>query len=293
MNDGVLVGTTSLIRSNSFDVNMLDMFVRAAVEEFNTDIDALAIAVPGVLDSGKCALISAHGKYSALLSFDLRNWASDRFGVPVGLENDARAALLGELRFGDAAGETDAVLMVLGTGIGTAAVMEGVLVSGRHGHAGILGGHVTVDINAAECVCGNVGCAESLASTWALGDALRNDPGYSESTWATFPQPEDIEALVSQATRGDEVSQRTLAHFVNVWGATLVSLCHAYDPEVVIVTGGVLHSAAAIKPQLQRYLHAHLWPSAHRPNFLVPAHPHLSVMRGLSALELSQQDSER
>ena len=101
-----------------------------------------------------------------------------------------------------------------------------------------------------------------------------------------------MKSLVILAKRGDELSKRVLAHFINAWAITLVSLCHAYDPEVVIVTGGVLQSTEIV-PQLQSYVNAHLWSSSYRPRLLVPAHPQLSVMRGLSALELTALDDGR
>ncbi len=291
MSEGDLLGTVVHSRSESFDIDELDALVTHALKEFDSHhITGIAIAVPGVMNAGKSSLVSAHGKYSALLGVDLKSWAFERFAVPFGLENDARAALMGELAFGVAVGQKDAVLMVLGTGIGTAAVMNGVLLYGRHGHAGILGGHVTIDRNAATCPCGNVGCAESLASTWALKAALEDDPLFPKSAWVREPATQGIKGLVALAGDRDDLSERMLAHFVNAWAITLVSLCHAYDPEVVIVTGGVLQSRQIV-PQLRSYVHAHLWSSAHRPQLLVPVDPQLSVVRGLSALELTPRES--
>jgi len=288
MDQGNLLAALTAERSASFDITDLQKFVERALAKFGTDaVAGIAVAVPGVIDVRRSTLVSAHGKYSALVGADLKSWASSHFAIPFGLENDARAALMGELTFGIAAGETDAVLMVLGTGIGTAAVIDGVHLYGRHGHAGILGGHVTIDRNAPACPCGNVGCAESLASTWALTSALRDTPNFSDSAWALQPAEHGIKGLVRLAHDGDYLSQQTLSHFINAWAITLVSLCHAYDPNVVIVTGGVLQ-AAGIAPLLQSYLHAHLWSSAYRPKLLVPVQPQLSVMRGLSALNLHE-----
>ena len=293
MSGGNVLGTLAAARSDSFDIGELEMFVDESLAKFRAhDVTGVAVAVPGVTNAGKSTLISAHGKYSALLGVDLRSWASRRLEVPFGLENDARAALTGELAFGVATGEKDAVLMILGTGIGTAAVIDGVQLYGRHGHAGILGGHVTIDRNAATCPCGNVGCAESIASTWALNSALEEAPDFSDSAWARESAAQGMKSLVILAKRGDELSKRVLAHFINAWAITLVSLCHAYDPEVVIVTGGVLQSTEIV-PQLQSYVNAHLWSSSYRPRLLVPAHPQLSVMRGLSALELTALDDGR
>lgn len=293
MDEGNLLGTLTEPRSDSFDTAGLEEFILRSLMKFGShEITGIAVAVPGVMNAGKSSLISAHGKYGALLGIDLKNWASSRFELPFGMENDARAALAGELAFGVAVGQRDAVLMVLGTGIGTAAVIDGVQLQGSHGHAAILGGHFTIDRYAASCPCGNVGCAESLGSTWALKSALENDPLFPNSAWAQQSLSPGIKELVISAGNGDELSIKTLSHFVNAWAITLVSLCHAYDPEVIIVTGGVLNSKEIV-PQLRTYMDAHLWSSAHRPEILVPAHPQLSVMRGLSALDLAFHESNR
>jgi glucokinase len=229
------------------------------------DVTAVGVALPGVVDRRAGTLVRAHDKYTSLAGVDVRAWAEQAFGAPAAIENDARAALVGETVHGVAAGARDAVLMTIGTGIGTAAMIDGVVLRGATDHAGILGGHVTVDIDAAACNCGNVGCAESLASTWAL---------------RTHP---DLRALV-EAAGHDRGARDVLDRFVRVWGAALVTLCHAYDPAVAIVSGGVLAARDAIVPGLTAHLERHLWSSAHRPVVVVPDRPDLSVLRGLAVI---------
>jgi glucokinase len=238
----------------------------------------VGVALPGVVDRRAGALVRAHDKYTSLAGVDVRAWAEKAFGAPCDIENDARAALVGETVHGVAAGARDAVLVTIGTGIGTAAMMDGVVLRGATDHAGILGGHVTVDVDAESCPCGNIGCAESLASTWALGRALQQHPEFASSALAAGPV--DLRAL-TEAAPTDTVARDTLDRFVRVWGAALVSLCHAYDPAVAIVSGGVLAARDAIVPGLTAHLERHLWSSAHRPRVVVPERPDLSVLRGL------------
>ena len=98
------------------------------------------------------------------------------------VENDARAALLGELAHGAAVGVRDAVLLVAGTGIGTAAVIDGQLIRGRSGHAGILGGHLTIDRGGDPCNCGNLGCAEVYGGSWSLPAGITMAEVFSAAT---------------------------------------------------------------------------------------------------------------
>ncbi|MCB8045119.1 ROK family protein [Microbacterium oxydans] len=77
-------------------------------------------------------MLHANAKYDFLEDIDLHAWAHTEFDLPSVVENDARAALIGETSSGSAAGERDAVLVTLGTGIGTAAMIDGSPLRGTH-----------------------------------------------------------------------------------------------------------------------------------------------------------------
>lgn len=234
--------------------------------------DAVGIAVPGVVDPSTGRMLHANAKYDFLRDFDLSAWSLREFGLPAIVENDARAALVGETASGSAAGERDAVLVTLGTGIGTAAMIDGIPLRGRTGHAGILGGHETVDIDGPLCPCGNIGCGEALASTWALGERRRAEASL-----------DDRAVTMSDVFSGDahaDIRDR----FLHVWGAVVTSLVHSYDPAVVILSGGILRAGSAVRTPIETYVRDHLWPSMSTPRFLVPPEPELSVARGLSVL---------
>ncbi|ADD41956.1 ROK family protein [Stackebrandtia nassauensis] len=235
---------------------------------------AVGIAVPGVVDRAAGRLVKAHDKQQELADLDLVVWAKAAFGLPAVVENDARAALVGEISTGSAPGATDAVLVTLGTGIGTAAVMDGVLLRGAHDHAGILGGHLTVDLDGGLCNCGNVGCAESIAGAWALRRELA----------ARGDAVTDVKELFAAAEAGDADAVALRDRAIRAWGACVVSLCHAYDPRVVILSGGIMRAGTAVGEPIQTYVHKHLWSSSHRPAFVIPDRPDLSVLRGLSVL---------
>lgn len=226
--------------------------------------DAVGIAVPGVVDPRTGRMLHANAKYDFLRDFDLSAWSLRKFGHPAAVDNDARAALVGETSTGSAAGERDAVLVTLGTGIGTAAMIDGVPLRGRTGHAGILGGHLTVELDGPICPCRNVGCGEALASTWALSDRVSMAEVFS-----------------------DDVHRTVRERFLHVWGAVVTTLVHSYDPQVVILSGGILRAGAAVRAPIEAFVRAHLWPSMTMPRFIVPPEPELSVARGLSVLARS------
>ncbi|GAA1537689.1 glucokinase [Microbacterium ginsengiterrae] len=276
--DGVRVLATDRlpVTGDARDLNAAVTASRALLSSCGAMPTAVGIAVPGVVDPASARMLHANDKYAFLNEFDLSAWAYDQLGVPAVVENDARAALIGETSTGSAAGTRDAVLVTLGTGIGTAAMIDGVPLRGVSGHAGILGGHVTTDIYGPLCPCGNVGCAEALASTWAL----RN--GGSEAASSSLDDPQ--EAATMREVFAGEAHADVRAGFLHVWGATVVTLIHMYDPRAVILSGGILRAGAAVSGPIETHVREHLWPSMTAPRFIIPPEPEYSVARGLSTL---------
>ena len=271
--DGAVLASGSI--PNRAEPADLDAAVRLA-EKLRPAGDRMriGIAVPGVVDRAGTRLVSAHGKYDYLRGVDLATWSVDRFGVRATVENDARAALLGELAHGAAVGVRDAVLLVAGTGIGTAAVIDGQLVRGRSGHAGILGGHLTIDRGGEPCNCGNVGCAEVFGGSWSLPAGVTMAEVFSAP-----PDPDGQHRLAERVLQS--------------WAITALNLCHAYDPSVVILSGGAIDLAGARIQQIERYLHQHLWSSVPRPTVVVADDPTRSVVRGLAALTQTTAGDDR
>jgi glucokinase len=178
--------------------------------------------------------------------------------LPFFLENDARLALLGEYAFGAARGAQDVVMVTLGSGIGGAALINGRLLESKHGLAGTIGGHLPVVLDGRLCSCGNRGCAEAEASTVVLGEIYPRQPG-AEHGLLNDKRTIGFAQLFDAADAGDEPAVSALDHCLRVWSALTVGLIHAYDPEVVVFGGSVLHRAADILPRLQEYVHNHAW----------------------------------
>jgi glucokinase len=271
-----------------------DVVGQLLAEESVDHVSHVAIAVPGVVDARRTALTAAFGKYDDLLGVDLVAWARAEFHADGTVEHDGRAALVGEQTFGVATAEPNAVLVTLGTGIGTAVAVDGIVLTGPHGHAGILGGHATVCIDGPGCTCGNVGCAEAVASTWALDRELRAHPGMGTDTASAGAWRDRLESGESigvgdliaavDAPTPEPIASDLLERFLRVWGAVVVTMCHEFDPDVVILTGGVLRAGERIAGPVRSYVGRHLWPSMPRPRIVVPTHPDRSVLLGLAAI---------
>jgi glucokinase len=212
----------------------------------------------GLVDGRNGRVVSTNHKYSDATDIDLPAWARQEFGLPLILENDARLALLGERHAGAAQGSDDVVMMTLGTGIGTAVVIEGQLLRGKHFQAGCLGGHFTIVSGGRRCSCGARGCFEAEASTYALPDVCRTWPGFQASRLSKETKL-DFATLFRCAEEGDKVSEEIRERSVDIWSACALSLVHAYDPELLVVGGGVIRSSYPILAKIQKHVETYAW----------------------------------
>ena len=230
----------------------------------------IAIGFPGIVDVRNGRILSTLKKYEDAIHLDLGQWAIEQFGLSLRIENDARMALMGEQYAGAAQGVQDVVMITLGTGIGGAAMMLGKLVRGAHSQAACMGGHLPVNYLGHKCTCGNVGCAEAEASGWSLPRIVRETRGFKKSSLANVARI-DFRALFTAARNGDAVANTVRQHCLKVWAANAVALVHAYDPEVVVIGGGVMQSADDILPFVEEHVEKHVWTSWGTPEVCAAA----------------------
>lgn len=221
------------------------------------DLGGVGAAFPCIIDSKQGRILSDFVKYTDANDLDLHGWVNETWQIPLVMENDARAALVGEWQYGHGQGVNHLVQMTFGTGIGTAVLMDGRLLRGSHFLAGNLGGHVTIDLHGDLCSCGNIGCVEAVASTWALPAMLDRMAGM-ESNMPDV-QPPDYKTIFEWAAKGDKLALAVKEQSIYTWGLAMVNLVHAFDPERVIVSGGVMREGENILSTFQAMLDKHTW----------------------------------
>ena len=235
---------------------MNDLLLQQSVSA--NEIAGLGISIPGIVDSKQKKILSIDNKFNDAPDLDLSAWVSETWHTELQLENDARAALTGEWQYGNGKGYNDVVLMTIGTGVGSSAVIEGKILRGKHYQAGVLGGHFTVNINGQKCNCGNYGCVEVEASTWNIERICKANESFAGST-LTKELKIDFESIFRCAEEEDKLAIQLRDQCLNVWSACAVNLIHAYDPEILIVSGGVMESAGIIIPYLQNKINENAW----------------------------------
>jgi glucokinase len=164
-------------------------------------------------------------------------------------DNDARAAMLGEVLWGAARGLSDALMLTLGTGVGGAILANGVLLRGATGIAGHMG-HVTIEPDGHLCICGNRGCLETVFSSKAIeSEAMR--AVHSGCVTRLAESPVSCVALFRLAAEGDAIARDIRDRAIRRLGAAIAGLLFVFDPEAVILGGHITDAGETLLLPLQ------------------------------------------
>jgi glucokinase len=218
----------------------------------------IGFGFPGLVSPQSNKILSTNAKYDDALNIQLDDWVKENWNVDFFLENDVRLAAVAEWKLGAAKDTNDLVVMTLGTGIGTSVITSGKLLRGKHFQAGCLGGHISVVYNGRMCNCGNRGCVEAYASTWALKERVEQHHSFYQSSLSTVPVI-DFETLFIEAENRDALAIEFKNDCIGLWSAAIVNLIHAYDPEVIVIGGGVMQRHEELIPLIKEKVYQHAW----------------------------------
>ena len=187
---------------------------------------------------------------------------NEAFDVPCILTNDANAAAVGEMIYGNAKNMKDFVVITLGTGLGSGFVCGGVLLNGKHGIAGEVG-HTSVNPNGRYCNCGKRGCLETYVSATGIKRTvyklLADHLEPSELRGISF---EDLNTkMISEAAnRGDVVAKEAFEYTGRILGMKLAETVVHTDPEAIFLFGGLSMAGDLIFKPTIRHMEANLMP---------------------------------
>jgi glucokinase len=209
---------------------------------------ATGVSVPGAVDASSGRLLDLVARLDVGEDGVDLGAALVELGLPVFADNDARAALAAERRWGVARGSDHVAMLTLGTGVGGAVVIDGAP-PGTDVLAGNQIGHFTIDLHGEPCVCGNRGCADTLASaTGLLRLAAQRGRSYSDGA-----------AVFAAAARGDDTARGAVEQFTAALTALVVTVIHAYQSEIVVIGGGLSGAAELFLPVVQEQVAARAW----------------------------------
>lgn len=219
----------------------------------SSSVEAMVWALPCIVARDRRTVTRTFGKFDDALELDLADWAKRHFGLPLLLDNDARAAAIGEWRRGAGQGCADLVMVTLGTGIGTAVISAGQPLYGRSGLAGNLGGHNVIHADGRKCPCGLRGCVEAHVGTWALSAIARESPLFARSSLSGC-KVIDYRAVFEQARGADPLATELKNRALRDWTVVLANLIHQFDPERIVIGGGMMAGKNEILPLLETSL---------------------------------------
>src|SRR6266704_3140691 len=229
----------------------LHSFVHSTLKQAKTPLRGIGIGCKGIIDAESSRVNRLPGDLHFLEGKFLSELVGD--DLPVRADNDARVALVAEVLWGAARGRRNVVLLTLGTGVGGAAMVDGVIL---HGTAGIAGhfGHMTIDLQGGLCICGNHGCLETRFSSRAIEAdyfAHLHRAASASLSAGQAGQIPDTEAIFQAALKGDESARCVLDRALEYLGASVVSLLHAFDPEVLILGGNIAQAGDQVLKPVQ------------------------------------------
>ena len=203
----------------------------------------MGIAAPGLAAKDGKSIAHMRGRLEGLEGLVWTDFLASP--NPVFVLNDAHAALLGELWQGAARGYGNVVLLTLGTGVGGAVLADGRLLKGNIGRAGHLG-HISVDSDGAPDIVGTPGSLEEMIGNYNI----------AERTAGRFRSTRD---LVAAHLNGDAEATRIWHRSIFHLAAATASFINAFDPEIVLIGGGIAQAGPDLFEPLAEYLDRFEW----------------------------------
>jgi len=240
--------------------------VHQALSDVNVSPDQIAgvgIGAPGPL-SGRTGMVFSPPNLPEWNNVALRDTFHEKLNIPIFLERDTNAAVLAEYMFGAGRGYQEVVYLTISTGIGGGVIANGQLLEGATGTAAELG-HMTIDWRGPRCNCGNIGCLESIASGTAIARraneriALGHSDGAALLEFVLIHCQQELKANVPESSNqavitpiqvnarmvalaaeaGIPLAREIINSAADALGVGLVNIIHIFNPEVIILGGGV------------------------------------------------------
>jgi len=207
------------------------------------EISSIGVGAAGQNDRENGILIGAPN----LDCYDLniREEIQKHFNLPVYLGNDVEVAAIGEMKFGAAKGCNDFVCIFVGTGIGSAIIKNGQVITGATGTAGEIG-HVIVDLNGRPCACGAHGCLEAYASRSAIETRIEGALKKGRKS-AILEYLENGKSITSSMIRKsiekeDELVTQCVTEASEYLSGGIASIINFINPKLVVLGGGLIEA---------------------------------------------------
>lgn len=265
--NGKIVAKKSCVTraSEPYEVIVDDIYklCLAVIEEAGLtkeDIEAVGMGSPGTVDSARGVI-----GFAGNLNFRNVNIVKEfrkHWEVKTAVNNDANCAALGEARFGGEKPEKDAIVVTLGTGVGTGFIIDGKIFEGNRGE-GAEGGHICIKMGGEKCTCGERGCWEAYASATALlrqtEKAMKKYPDSLMNKLAEEKGGVDGTVPFEAYKLGDKAAEKVVKNYVKYVSAGLVTLINIFRPKLIAIGGGVSNAGEEFIKMIERTTKKHVF----------------------------------
>lgn len=223
-----------------------------------SDVEAIGMGSPGVPNVEEREIVYA-STFPKMRHANAQTELQKYFpGIPVYVENDANAAAYGEILAGAAKDVGDAVVVTLGTGVGGGVIIDKKIYAGFN-HCGSELGHMVLNFNGPHCDCGRDGCFEVYASATALiKQTAEMIEKYPESCIHQMIGGDSAningKTAFDAAKQGDEAGKRIVENFITYLGVGLANVVNVFQPEVIVIGGGICKEGDYLLNPLRDYL---------------------------------------
>jgi glucokinase len=273
-------------------VELIEALVQGADRD-GWSAGGIGIGLPGIVDAERGMMVSDQNFVAEFAEIPLARDLRSSTGLPVFVDNDVNALALGEYEFGVGRGAASMALLAIGTGVGGAIILGGELVRGHSGCAGEFG-YASIDFQGPPTRWGVRGCLNDYVAGEALATAARDAVARGEPSKVLALAGGDRQritaALVFEAAAsGDDVATTIVERACGALGAAIGGIVNILDPELIVVTGGVAASLAALERHVAECAARYALPHALARTRLriVPADKRRTVLGG-AALVLSR-----
>lgn len=245
--------------------DVINEFLRT--HKYDEPIKGIGIGSPGVINHDNGEILSSPN----LLTWEhfmLRDFVESHTGYKVYLNNDANVAALGEAVFGSGKEYNNAIMLTLGTGVGSGIIMNKKIYDGNL-HQGAEIGHMVIRVGGRPCGCGRRGCLETYASATALINdtkkALLRDPKSLMADEIKLLGKLDARVPFNAMRKGDKTATRVVHRYVKSLSEGILNICNIFRPEVVILSGGVANEGEFLLKMIRKYLKKYDYGMLHSP----------------------------
>jgi glucokinase len=250
----VLCSKTCTVNFDEYRTPILDSTERFIGEYFSeqlSSVSGIGVSATGQIDSTEGVVVGGCGFIPHWQGSRIKERFEEKFGLKTTVINDANAVAVAEHKFGAAKGSSDVIVVTVGTGIGGGIISAGSILQGHRGIGGEVG-HFTIKSDGVDCSCGNRGCLEKYASMTALVSTVRQD----KTLLAILGCDEnEVNGKLIFSKLEDEKISACVDSWISCLASGLIGLTHIFNPEKILVGGGVSKQAYFISSLREKVLH--------------------------------------